>query len=97
VNDPATRQLNRYINVSVEWKAKSGSGFDTFPVEGFQFAGIDRNLDRSAGWPATTSRSYTGPAPTAATSRALFNAGWPWEGDYLLGRLSRTPVIKTWA
>jgi hypothetical protein len=54
VNDPATRCLKRYINLPVEWETKVGSGFDTFLIEGFQFAGIDRNLDKVrwvAGYP----------------------------------------------
>jgi hypothetical protein len=54
VNDPATRRLNRYINLPVDWETKAGSGFDTFLIEGFQFAGIDRNLAKvrwMAGYP----------------------------------------------
>ena len=46
VNDPATRRLNRYINLPTEWAAKTGAGFDTFLIEGFQFAGIHRNLGK---------------------------------------------------
>jgi len=38
--------LNRYINLPLEWETQSGSGFDTFLIEGFQFAGVDRNLDK---------------------------------------------------
>lgn len=46
VNDPNTGRLNRYINLPVEWESQAGSGFDTFLIEGFQFAGVDGNLDR---------------------------------------------------
>ena len=46
MNDPTTRRLNRYVNLPVEWESKVGSGFDTFLIERFQFAGIDRNLDK---------------------------------------------------
>lgn len=42
VNDPNTRQLNRYINLPTEWETRTGSGFDTFMIEGFQYAGIER-------------------------------------------------------
>ena len=38
-------------------------------------------------WPRADSRNLMG----------LFNAGWPWERDYLLGRRSRVSVIKIWA
>ncbi len=27
----------------------------------------------------------------------LFNAGWPWERDCLVGRRSRVPLVKIWA
>ncbi len=67
VNDPNTRRLNRYINLPAEWEAKAGSGFDTFLIEGFQFAGVDRNLDKvrwMAGYPLRSSR---GLALTAGT------------------------------
>lgn len=45
VKAPSTRRLNRYINLPVEWETKTGSGFETFLIEGFQFAGLERNLD----------------------------------------------------
>ena len=41
-----TRQLNRYINLPEEWTSKPTSGFDTFMIEGFQYAGLDRNIDK---------------------------------------------------
>jgi len=67
VNDPATRRLNRYISVPTEWETKSSSGFDTFLIEGFQFAGIDRNLDKVRMIAAIRSRCWDGDAPTPAT------------------------------
>jgi hypothetical protein len=97
VNDPATRRLNRYINLPTEWETQSGSGFETFLIEGFQFAGIDRNLDKvrwMAGypfevlsWPRSASRYLAG----------NFNAGWPFERDYLTARRTLVPLIKLWA
>jgi len=95
VNDPNTRRLNRYINLPIEWEAKAGSGLDTFLVEGFQFAGIDRNLDKvrwTAGhpfevlsWPRFDCRYLMG----------LFNAGWPWERDYLIARHSKVRCSRS--
>ena len=97
VNDPATRRLNRYINLPLEWETKSGSGFDTFLIEGFQFAGVDRNLDKvrwMAGypfevlsWPRSASRYLMG----------HFNPGWPFARDYLTARRALVPLIKIWA
>ena len=48
------RRLNRYINLPVDWETKSASGFESFLIEGFQFAGVDRDLDKvrwMAGYP----------------------------------------------
>jgi len=97
VNDPTTRQLNRHINLPVEWESKAGSGFDTFLIEGFQFAGVDRNLDKvrwMAGYPFEV---LSWPRADCRYLMGLFNAGWPWEHDYLAARRSRVPVIKIWA
>ncbi len=97
VNDPNTRRLNRYINLPVEWESKASSGFDTFLIEGFQFAAVDRNLDKvrwMAGYPFEV---LSWPRADCRYLMGLFNAGWPWERDYLIARRSRVPVIKVWA
>lgn len=97
MNDPATRRLNRYINLPVDWETKAGSGFDTFLIEGFQFAGIDRNLDKlrwMAGYPF---KVISWPRSACRYLMGLFNAGWPWERDLLVARGSRVPVVKIWA
>ena len=70
---------------------------DTFAIEGHQFAGLDRNLDKvrwMAGypfqvlsWPRSASRYLMG----------NFNAGWPFVRDYLTGRRTLVPLIKIWA
>ena len=97
VNDPAARRLNRYINLPVDWETKSGSGFETFLIEGFQFGGIDRNLDKvrwMAGYPFEV---LSWPRADCRYLMGLFNAGWPLERDYLAARRSRVPVVKIWA
>jgi hypothetical protein len=97
VNDPLPRRLHRYINLPVEWETKPGSGFDTFIIEGFQFAGIDRNLDKvrwMAGYPFEV---FSWHRADCRYLMGLFNAGWPWERDYLLARRSLTPLVKIWA
>ena len=97
VNDPATRRLNRHINLPTEWETKTSSGFDTFLIEGFQFAGIDRNLDKvraMAGYPFEV---LSWPRADCRYLMGIFNAGWSWERDYLTGKRSHVPVIKIWA
>jgi hypothetical protein len=97
VNDPNTRQLNRYINLPTEWETKTGSGFDTFVIEGFQYAGIERNLDKvhwMAGYPFEVlawSREH------CRYLMGVFNAGWPWQRDYLAAQRERATVVKFWA
>ena len=97
VNDAATRRLNRYINLPLEWETKNGSGFDTFLIEGFQFAGVDRNLDKVRWMAGHPFEVLAWPRADCRYLMGLFNAGWPWERDYLLGRRSRVPLIKIWA
>ncbi len=97
VSDSNTRQLNRYINLPTAWETKSGSGFDTFMIEDFQFAGIDRNLDKvrwMAGYPFEI---LSWPRADCRYLIGLFNPGWPWLRDYLVSRRSRVPSLKIWA
>ena len=97
VNDPATRRLNRYINLPPDWETKTGSGFETFLIEGFQSAGIDSNLDRVRWMSGYPFEVLSWPRADCRYLMGLFNAGWPWERDYLAARRSRVPVIKIWA
>jgi len=47
VNDPDNCKLLRYIFLPSQWTARSGSGFDTFLIEGYQYPGINHDLDPS--------------------------------------------------
>ena len=47
VNDPDNCRLLLYINLPSQWKTRAGSGFDTFLIEGFQYPGINHNLDQA--------------------------------------------------
>jgi hypothetical protein len=97
VNDPNTRQLNRYINLPIEWETRIGSGFDRFLIEGFQYSGIERNLDKvrwMAGYPFEV---LTWPREHCNYLMGNFNAGWPWQSDYLAARRGRVPLVKLWA
>ena len=97
VNDPYSRRLNRYVNLPAEWETQSGSGFETFLVEGFQFAGIDRNLDQvrwMAGYPFEV---LAWPRSACRYLMGNFNPGWPFARDYLTARRTLVPLIKLWA
>ena len=48
VNDPDNCRLLRYINLPRQWTARAGSGFDTFLIEGYQYPGINHNLDQAS-------------------------------------------------
>ena len=70
VNDPTTCRLLHYVNLPPAWQARAGSGFDTFLCEGFQYAGVDFNLDKAqacASYPFSVS---PGIARIAGISRA---------------------------
>lgn len=97
VNDPDTRQLNRYINLPTAWETKSGSGLDAFMIEGFQFAGIDRNLDKVRWMARYPFEVLSWPRADCRYLMGHFNSGWPWQRDYLAGRDSRLPLLKLWA
>lgn len=97
VNYPEMQQILHYINLPEEWKQKAGSGFDSFLVEGFQFAGVERNLEkvsRCAGYPF---EELNWPRANVGYLMGIFNAGWPWEKDFLRGKRKRIPVLKMWA
>lgn len=97
VNDPATRRLNRYINLPTEWETKSPSGFDTFLIEGFQYAGLERNLDKVRWMSAYPFEVLSWPRATCRYLAGNFNPGWPFTRDYLTARRTQVPLIKIWA
>ena len=66
VNDPDNCRLLRYVNLPPAWQSRAGSGFDTFLCEGYQYAGVNHNLDQASGAPPIRSRNSPGTRPTAA-------------------------------
>jgi hypothetical protein len=62
VNGPDNCKLLRYINLPSQWMARSGSGFDAFLIEGYQYPGINHNLDQEL---RTRGRNSPGTKPTA--------------------------------
>lgn len=97
VNLPETRQFNWYVNLPPAWKQKSGSGFTSFLCEGFQFGGIDRNVDevsRCAAYPFT---ELGWSASDCGYLIGLYNPGWPWEREYFAAQRRLPSIVKVWA
>ena len=97
VNLPETRQLNWYVNLPPAWMQKNGSGFDSFLCEGFQFGGVDRNVDEVARCAAYPFRELGWAASDCGYLMGLFNQGWPWEREFLVGRRQLPSIVKMWA
>jgi hypothetical protein len=97
VNLPETKQLNRYVNLPPAWAQKSGSGFASFLCEGFQFGGIDRNVDEAARCAAYPFQELGWAANDCGYLMGLFNPGWPWEREFLASRRRLPSIVKMWA
>ena len=97
VNDPDNCKLMRYINLPSQWTTRAGSGFDTFLIEGYQYPGINHDLDeatRCAQYP------WTELAWDQAHSRyllGLYYATWPWLREFVKVNRLGLPAIKLWA
>jgi hypothetical protein len=97
VNDPVAAPLCLYVDLPPAWTTRTGSGFDTFMVEGLSYTGSEYNLGKAwicAGYPFQTL------AWDAAHCRYLM--GWfdpcePWQADYLGALGTFVPLIKGWA
>jgi hypothetical protein len=97
VNDPDNCKLMRYINLPSQWMTRSGSGFDTFLIEGYQYPGINHDLDQ-----ATRCAQY--PWTQLAWDQAhcrylmgLYYATWPWMREFVNVNRLGLPIIKLWA
>jgi hypothetical protein len=97
VNDPDNCRLLRYINLPSQWTARAGSGFDTFLIEGYQYPGINHNLDQ-----ATRCAQY--PWKELAWDQAhcrylmgLYYGTWPWLREFVNVTRLGVPAIKIWA
>jgi hypothetical protein len=89
-------QLNRFVNLPVEWQTKSSSGLDRMKVEALAFATGLRNLNlaREAiglfiafGWPLS-SLTYLVP---------VFGSATPWVRELSLVRSAGIPTANLWA
>jgi hypothetical protein len=72
-------------------------GFYTFLCEGFQYGGINHNIDqakRCAAYP------FTELSWDKAHCRYLmgwYYSGWPWQREYLAAQRTGAPLVKFWA
>ena len=97
VNDPTACRLLRYVNLPPAWQARAGSGFDTFLCEGFQYAGIDFNLDAAqacAGYPFTV---LSWDRAHCRYLEGWYNPAWPWAREFQAAQRTGVPLIKFWA
>ena len=83
VNLPETKRLNWYVNLPPAWIQKTGSEFASFVCEGFQFGGIDRNVDEVARCAAYPFAELKWSSSDCGYLMGLFNPGWPWEHDQI--------------
>jgi hypothetical protein len=97
VNDPDNCKLLRYINLPTQWTTRAGSGFDTFLIEGYQYPGINHDLDQ-----ATRCAQY--PWKELAWDQAhcrylmgLYYGTWPWLREFVKVDRLGLPAIKLWA
>ena len=92
VNDPDNCKLLRYINLPSQWKARAGSGFDTFLIEGYQYPGINHNLDqanRCAQYPLT---ELAWDQAHCRYLMGLYYGTWPWLREFVnVNRLGLPP------
>jgi hypothetical protein len=97
VNDPDTCRLTRYINLPTEWETRSGSGFDTFMSEGFQYDGVDHDIDKAVRCAAYPFAELSWDKPHCRYLMGWYYSGWPWQREYLAARRTGVPMIKFWA
>jgi hypothetical protein len=97
VNDPSAAQLMRYVNLPTAWATRTGSGFDTFLVEGFQYNGVDRNIDRAKACAAYPFTTLTWDKAHCRYLMGWYSAGWAWQREYAAVQRLQLPMVKTWA
>jgi hypothetical protein len=89
-------QLNRFVNLPVEWEQKSTSGFERFKTEALDFGAWSRdlNLVRSAilftlalGWPKDSLRHLL----------PVFRPGYPWQKECSAALGEGYSAVTLWA
>jgi hypothetical protein len=77
-------QLNRYVNLPIEYQQQSGSGLNRLKMEALSFGSQERNFAKA--YEAMTFPWTSPMAWTRATSAYLipwFNGGCPWDREWL--------------
>ena len=97
VNDPTTARLMRYVNLPLAWCTRSGSGFDTFLAEGFDYAGTEHDVDKAQACAAYPFATLAWDQAHCRYLLGLYSAGWPWQREYVAARSTRVPLAKIWA
>jgi hypothetical protein len=97
VNDPDNCKLLRYINLPPQWTRRSGSGFDTFLIEGYQYPGINHNLDEATRCAQYPWKELSWDQVHCRYLMGLFYATWPWLREFVNVNRLGLPAIKIWA
>jgi hypothetical protein len=97
VNDPDACRLMRYINLPAEWQARAGSGFDTFLVEGFQYAGVDFNIDKAKRCAAYPFAELGWDRAHCRYNMGWYTYAWPWRREFAAAGSAGAPIVKMWA
>ena len=87
----------RYINLPTQWAARAGSGFDTFLIEGYQYPGIDHDLDKAVRCAAYPWRELAWDQAHSGYLMGLYYATWPWLREFVNVSRLGLPAIKLWA
>jgi hypothetical protein len=96
VNYPETDQLNRFVNLPVEWQLKPSSGLDRIKVEALSFGSSLRNLDLvrqtvdlfpGFGWPLASLKCLV----------PVFGSATPWARELAVARGAGLAVNNLWA
>jgi hypothetical protein len=97
VNDPDTCKLLRYINLPTQWTARAGSGFDTFLIEGYQYPGINHNLDQAVRCASYPWKELAWDQAHCRYLMGVFYATWPWLREFVKVNRLGLPAVKLWA
>ena len=92
VNDPDNCKLMRYINLPSQWTTRAGSGFDTFLIEGYQYPGINHNLDQASRCAAYPWKELAWDQAHCRYLMGLYYGTWPWLREFVNASRLGLPV-----
>jgi hypothetical protein len=88
-------QLNRYVNLPIEYQQQSGSGLNRLKMEALSFGSQERNFTKAyeaMTFPWTAPMAWT--RSTSAYLIPWFNGGCPWDREWLA--VSDAAVSPAW-